>query len=68
MMDIFIHSNGGSSAAEGFATDIRTHPFVNENKKTTNQRRLKVYCCTESSGLPMVSLMILVMIWFMRSN
>ena len=26
-------NGGGSSAAEGFATDIRTHPFVNENKK-----------------------------------
>ncbi len=45
-------NGGGSSAAEGFAVDIRTHPFVSENKKkTTDQRRLKVYCCTESSGL-----------------
>ena len=45
-------NGGGTSAAEGFAVDIRTHPFVSENKKkTTNQRRLKVYCCTESSGL-----------------
>lgn len=45
-------NGGGSSAAEGFATDIRTHPFVQSNKKkTTKQKRLKVYCCTESSGL-----------------
>ena len=50
---IYVAGNGGgTSAAEGFAVDIRTHPFVSENKKkTTNQRRLKVYCCTESSGL-----------------
>jgi D-sedoheptulose 7-phosphate isomerase len=45
-------NGGGSSAAEGFATDIRTHPFVSSDKtKTTTVRRLKVYCCTESSGL-----------------
>ena len=45
-------NGGGSSAAEGFAVDMRTHPFVSKDKKkTTNQRRLKVYCCTESSGL-----------------
>ena len=45
-------NGGGSSAAEGFAVDMRTHPFVSDDKnKTTSQRRLKVYCCTESSGL-----------------
>jgi D-sedoheptulose 7-phosphate isomerase len=49
---IFIMGNGGSSGiAEGFAVDIRTHPFVSEDKnKTTNLRRPKVICLTESSG------------------
>ena len=44
--------NGGSSGiAEGFAVDIRTHPFVSENKNvTTNIRRPRVVCLTESSG------------------
>ena len=50
---LYVMGNGGSSsAAEGFAVDIRTHPFVMDDKsKTTDIRRLKVYCCTESSGL-----------------
>jgi len=45
-------ANGGSSSiAEGFAVDLRTHPFVNENKSvTTLKRRIKVECLTESSG------------------
>jgi len=49
---IFIMGNGGSSGiAEGFAVDIRTHPFVSENKnKTSNLRRPKVICLTESAG------------------
>ena len=49
---IFVMANGGaSSAAEGFATDLRTHPFVSEDKnKTSDVRRLKVICFTESSG------------------
>jgi len=49
---IFIMGNGGSSGiAEGFSVDIRTHPFVSEDKnKTTNIRRPKVICMTESAG------------------
>lgn len=49
---IFIMGNGGSSGiAEGFSVDIRTHPFVSEDKnKTTKIRRPKVVCLTESSG------------------
>ncbi len=50
---VFILGNGGSaSIAEGFAVDLRTHPFVAEDKSvTTNTRRLKVISLTESSGL-----------------
>ena len=49
---IFIMGNGGSSGiAEGFSVDIRTHPFVSEDKhKTTSLRRPKVICLTESAG------------------
>ena len=50
---VFILGNGGSaSIAEGFAVDLRTHPFVQEDKsQTTETRRLKVISLTESSGL-----------------
>jgi len=50
---VYILGNGGSaSIAEGFAVDLRTHPFVSENKSlTTSIRRLKVVSLTESSGL-----------------
>ncbi len=50
---VYVMANGGaSSAAEGFATDLRTHPFVNEDKSvTTDTRRIKVICLTESSGM-----------------
>jgi D-sedoheptulose 7-phosphate isomerase len=49
---IFLIANGGtSSMAEGFAVDLRTHPFVNDDKSiTTSKRRIKVECLTESSG------------------
>jgi D-sedoheptulose 7-phosphate isomerase len=49
---IYLMANGGSSAtAEGFAVDLRTHPFVNDDKTiTTSKRRIKVECLTESSG------------------
>ena len=49
---IFLMANGGSaSIAEGFAVDLRTHPFVNDDKSiTTNKKRIKVECLTESSG------------------
>ena len=49
---IFIMGNGGSSGiAEGFSVDIRTHPFVSEDKnKTTKIRRPRVICLTESAG------------------
>ncbi len=50
---VFILGNGGSaSIAEGFAVDLRTHPFVSEDKSSSmNIRRLKVISLTESSGL-----------------
>ncbi len=50
---VYILGNGGSaSIAEGFAVDLRTHPFVAEDKSvTTDTRRLKVISLTESSGL-----------------
>ena len=50
---VFILGNGGSaSIAEGFCVDLRTHPFVKEDKSiTTEIRRLKVVSLTESSGL-----------------
>ena len=50
---VYILGNGGSaSIAEGFAVDLRTHPFVVEDKSiTTDIRRLKVISLTESSGL-----------------
>ncbi len=49
---VFLMANGGSSSiAEGFAVDLRTHPFVNDDKSlTTTKRRIKVECLTESSG------------------
>ena len=49
---LYIMGNGGSSGiAEGFSVDIRTHPFVSEDKnETTNIRRPKVICLTESAG------------------
>ena len=51
--NIYILANGGSSAiAEGFAIDLRTHPFVSEDKnKSRDIRRIKVFCLTESSGM-----------------
>ncbi len=50
---VYILGNGGSaSIAEGFCVDLRTHPFVKEDKSlTTDIRRLKVVSLTESSGL-----------------
>ena len=50
---VYILGNGGSaSIAEGFAVDLRTHPFVGSDKTvTTETRRLKVISLTESSGL-----------------
>ena len=50
---VYILGNGGSaSIAEGFTVDLRTHPFVSEDKTvTTDIRRLKVISLTESSGL-----------------
>ncbi len=50
---VYILGNGGSaSIAEGFVVDLRTHPFVLEDKSiTTQKRRLKVISLTESSGL-----------------
>ena len=49
---VFIFGNGGgSSTAEGFAVDLRTHPFVMDDKTISSElRRMKVVCLTESSG------------------
>ena len=43
---VFLMANGGSSSiAEGFAVDLRTHPFVNDYKYiTTSMQRIKVQC------------------------
>jgi D-sedoheptulose 7-phosphate isomerase len=50
--NVYLMANGGSTATvEGFAVDLRTHPFVSGDKsKTTNIKRIKVQCLTESSG------------------
>lgn len=50
---VYVLGNGGSaSIAEGFCVDLRTHPFVMEDKsRTTEIQRLKVVSLTESSGL-----------------
>lgn len=49
----FIVGNGGASAiAEGIAIDLKTHPFVKEDKSiTTEIRRMKVICLNESTGV-----------------
>ena len=49
----FIVGNGGGSAiAEGIAIDLKTHPFVKEDKSiTTEIRRMKVICLNESTGV-----------------
>ena len=49
---IYMFGNGGgSSIAEGFAVDLRTHPFVMEDKNISlDIKRIKVICLTESSG------------------
>jgi D-sedoheptulose 7-phosphate isomerase len=50
---VFIFANGGpAGAAEGFATDLKTHPFTSESKhETTEIRRLRVVCLNESCGV-----------------
>ncbi|MBI4859921.1 MAG: SIS domain-containing protein [Candidatus Riflebacteria bacterium] len=50
---VYIFANGGpAGAAEGFATDLKTHPFVAEDKtRTTDLRRLTVHCLNESAGV-----------------
>jgi D-sedoheptulose 7-phosphate isomerase len=49
----FIVGNGGGSAiAEGIAIDLKTHPFVKEDKSVTTEiRRMKVICLNESTGV-----------------
>jgi len=49
---IYIFANGGPAGlAEGFATDLRLHPFVSENKKkTSDHKRLRVHCLNESAS------------------
>ena len=50
---LFTFANGGpSGCAEGFATDLKTHPFVMEDKSiTSDKRRFKVHCLNESCGV-----------------
>ena len=50
---VYIAANGGAvGAAESFATDLKTHPFVADDKSvTTSIRRLRVVCLTESAGV-----------------
>ena len=37
---VFLMANGGSTpVAEGFAVDLRTHPFVNDDKSITTSKR-----------------------------
>ena len=50
---VYTFANGGPAGlAEGFATDLKIHPFVGEDKsKTTDYRRLKMHCLNESSSV-----------------
>lgn len=50
---VFLSANGGPvGAIESFATDLRIHPFVLEDKSiTTNIPRLKVISLVESSSM-----------------
>ena len=50
---VYTFANGGPAGlAEGFATDLKIHPFVAEDKsKTTNYRRLKMHCLNESCSV-----------------
>lgn len=50
---VYIFANGGAcGTAEGFATDLKIHPFVSESKtESSDVRRLKVHCLNESSGV-----------------
>ena len=50
---VYVVANGGpAGSAEGFATDLKTHPFVAEDKsQTTEIRRLRVHCLNESVGV-----------------
>ena len=49
---IYLMANGGPvGAVDGFATDLKTHPFVSDDKsKTTSIRRIKVHNLCESVG------------------
>lgn len=45
-------NGGGTSVANGFAVDLRTHPFTHEDKSvTTEVRRIRVIDLSESSGM-----------------
>ena len=50
---VYVCANGGpAGAAESFAVDLKTHPFVADNKGvTTAIRRLRVACLNESAGV-----------------
>ena len=45
-------NGGGTSVANGFAVDLRTHPFTNEDKSiTTDLKRIRVVDLSESVGM-----------------
>lgn len=49
---VYVFANGGpAGTAEGFATDLKIHPFISAAKdKTMGARRLKVHCLNESTS------------------
>ena len=50
---VYLIANGGPvGAIDGFSTDLKTHPFVLDDKsKTTDIRRIKVHNLVESTGI-----------------
>ncbi|KKN78506.1 hypothetical protein LCGC14_0350380 [marine sediment metagenome] len=51
--EVFVFGNGGgASIAEHFASDLKMHPFVSDDKhKPTDTHRLRVHCLNESNGI-----------------
>ncbi len=50
---VYVFANGGPAGiADGFATDLKIHPFVSDDKKITSKiRRIKVNCLNESPSV-----------------
>jgi D-sedoheptulose 7-phosphate isomerase len=50
---VYTFANGGPAGlADGFATDLKIHPFVSEDKnQTVDIRRLKVVCLNDSCSV-----------------